>query len=192
MKKKDSISDSILEAAETLFQKWGIRKTTMDDIAQEAGKSKSLIYYYFKNKEAVRKAVAIAQAERITRIVRKEVEKKKTAKEKLLAYVYTTFCETRRAVTLYEIARGEMKTSSWLIRIREVMGRYYAREAKIVEGILRFGNKNKEFRSIGGHDISDTAQAIVTVMRSLTISLFIESEDKKLIDQIIMLLSKGL
>ncbi len=190
MEKKDSISDSILEAAETLFQKWGIKKTTMDDIAREAGKGKSSIYYYFKNKEAVLEAVAMAQAERITRIVREEVAKKETAREKLLTYVYTSFCETRRAITLYEIARGEIRANRGVIR--KIMDRYYALEEEVVEGILRFGKKRKEFRIIGYHDISDTARAIVTIMRSLVISLFIENDDKKLIDQIIMLLSEGL
>ena len=190
MEKRDSISDSILEAAETLFQKWGIRKTTMEDIAREAGKGKSSIYYYFKNKEAVLEAVAMAQADRITRIVREEVEKKKTAREKLLAYVYTSFYETRRAITLYEIARGEMSANRGVVR--KVMDKYYALEEEVVEGILRFGKKRKEFRIIGCQNISDTGRAIVTIMRSLVISLFIENDDKKLIDQIIMLLSEGL
>ncbi len=190
MKKKDSVSDSILAAAETLFQKWGIKKTTMDDIAREAGKGKSSIYYYFENKEAVLEAVAMAQAERITRIVREEVAKKETAREKLLAYVYTSFCETRRAITLYEIARGEMRATGGVLR--KVMDKYYALEEGVVAGILRYGNKRKEFRSIGSHNINDTVGAIMTIMRSLTISLFIENNDKKLIDQIIMLLSEGL
>ncbi len=189
MKKKDSISDSIIEAAEMLFQKWGIKKTTMEDIAHQAGKAKSSIYYYFKDKEAVLEAVAMAQAERITRIVREEVEKKETAREKLLAYVYTSFCETRRAITLYEIARGEMRANQGILR--KVMDKYYALEADVIKGILRYGNKRKEFRSIGSH-IDDTVGAIMTIMRSLTISLFIENDDKKIIDQIIMLLSEGL
>ncbi|MDD8012659.1 MAG: helix-turn-helix domain containing protein [Acidobacteriota bacterium] len=190
MKKKDMISASILAAAETLFQKWGIRKTTMEDIAQEAGKAKSSLYYYFKDKEAVLEAVATAQAERIIRIVREEVEKKKTAREKLLTYVYTSFRETRRAITLYEIARGEMRATPGVLR--KVIDKYHALEEEAVEEILRFGKKRKEFRIIGRHDISDTSQAIVTIMRSLIISLFIESDDKKTIDQIIALLSEGL
>jgi AcrR family transcriptional regulator len=190
MKKKESISDSILEAAEALFQKWGIKKTTMEDIAREAGKGKSSIYYYFKNKEAVLEAVAMAQADRITRIIREEVAKKETAREKLLAYVYTSFCETRRAITLYEIARNETRSNR--VVLQKVLNRYYPLEAKVVEGILRYGNKRKEFKSIGRHSINDTVGAIMTIMRSLTISLFIENNDKKLIDQIIMLLSEGL
>ncbi len=184
------VRDSILEAAEKLFQKWGINKTTMDDIAREAGKGKSSIYYYYKNKDAVLEAVAMRQADRITGIVREATEKKKTAKEKLLIYVYTSFYESRRAVTLYEIAKGEIRANRDLIQ--SVMDRFYVVQTEIVEGIIRYGNERKEFRRIGGHDVKDTVRAIVTIMRSLIMDLCIEQDDKKLIDSIIDLLSEGL
>jgi AcrR family transcriptional regulator len=190
IKKDEIMRREILRAAETLFQKWGIRKTTMEDIAREAGKGKSSLYYYFKNKEAVLEAVAMLQADRITRIIQEEIGQKETAKAKLLTYVYTSFRETRRAITLYEIARGEIKANSKLIQ--KVMDKYYALEEKVVEEILRFGNERKEFRSIRTHDIKATVRAIVTIMRSLTIDLFIANEDKKLIDLIIEFLSEGL
>jgi len=40
----------ILQEARTLFSKQGFDATTVDDIAQESGVNKALIYYYFKNK----------------------------------------------------------------------------------------------------------------------------------------------
>ena len=73
-----------------------------------------------------------------------------------------------------------------------VICQHNSARSQIVEEILRFGKKRKEFRVIGGHDISETSRAIVTIMRSLVISLFIENDDKKVIDQIIVLLSEGL
>ena len=36
-KKDDIVRAEILKAAERVFQKWGINKTTMEDIAREAG-----------------------------------------------------------------------------------------------------------------------------------------------------------
>ena len=190
MKKDEIVRGEILRAAEILFQKWGIRKTTMEDMAREAGKAKTSLYYYFPSKEAVMEAVAMHQADRITRIVQEEIGQKETAKAKLLTYVYTSFRETRRAITLYEIAKGEIKANDRVLR--KVMDEYYALEERIVEGILRFGSERKEFRSLRARDIKATVRAIVTIMRSLTMDLFIENEDKKLIDLIIELLSEGL
>ena len=44
-------TQQILEAAINTFVKYGIAKTRMADIAQEAGLSKGTIYLYFKSKE---------------------------------------------------------------------------------------------------------------------------------------------
>jgi len=49
-KKDELIKAAIIEAARRVFQKWGLKKSTMEDIAEEAGKGKSTLYYYFKSK----------------------------------------------------------------------------------------------------------------------------------------------
>lgn len=45
--------ETISSVADHLFQKNGIDKTTMDDIAREADYSKATLYVYFKNKEEI-------------------------------------------------------------------------------------------------------------------------------------------
>ncbi|MEO7453354.1 MAG: TetR/AcrR family transcriptional regulator [Fimbriimonadales bacterium] len=45
--------DLILDATDTLMQRYGFRKMTMDDIAREAGISKRTIYTHFPSKEEV-------------------------------------------------------------------------------------------------------------------------------------------
>lgn len=41
----------ILQAAHALFVRYGFKKTTMDDLAAEAGVGKGTIYYYFRSKK---------------------------------------------------------------------------------------------------------------------------------------------
>jgi len=43
--------DEILEAAHMVFMKYGIEKSTLDDIAKECGFKQQALYYYFKNKD---------------------------------------------------------------------------------------------------------------------------------------------
>jgi TetR/AcrR family transcriptional regulator, cholesterol catabolism regulator len=43
--------DKILEAAERIFKKYGVRSVSMDDIARELGISKKTLYVYVENKE---------------------------------------------------------------------------------------------------------------------------------------------
>ena len=44
---------AILAAAETIFARYGFRKTTVDDIAKEAGLSRATVYLYFASKEEI-------------------------------------------------------------------------------------------------------------------------------------------
>lgn len=45
--------EKIISAATSLFSRFGLEKTTMEDIAKAAKKGKSSLYYYFKSKEEV-------------------------------------------------------------------------------------------------------------------------------------------
>lgn len=47
----DRIAESILDAADRLFAQFGFKKTTVEEIAQEAGIGKGTIYLHFKSKE---------------------------------------------------------------------------------------------------------------------------------------------
>jgi AcrR family transcriptional regulator len=50
---KPDTGEAILDAMDALMARYGYRKTTMDDLAREAGISKRTIYLYFSSKEEV-------------------------------------------------------------------------------------------------------------------------------------------
>jgi TetR/AcrR family transcriptional regulator, cholesterol catabolism regulator len=52
-KKQAYVQDEILAAAATLFAEGGVRGVTIDHIALSLGYTKSVVYYYFKNKNQV-------------------------------------------------------------------------------------------------------------------------------------------
>lgn len=52
-KKQAFVQDEIIAAAADLIAKSGYRSVTIDDIAGELGYTKSVVYYYFKNKNEV-------------------------------------------------------------------------------------------------------------------------------------------
>ncbi len=189
LSKDDRARAGILQADDSVFQRWGLTKTTMEDIAREAGKGKSTLYYYFKNKDEVLEALAHIQVARIAALAREETARKETAREQLIAYVYITFREIRRTMAPYDIER---EMGSHRAVIDRVLAKFDAENEKAVESILRLGFQRGEFKSIGLRDIKATTRAIVAVIRSLTLNLFIDNQDKQLIDLIIALLSEGL
>ena len=75
--------EQLLDAAETVFHRKGVSKTSLNDIAEEAGLTRGALYWHFKNKhdvfeamlermdlplEILHQAIA-AQADRVTLVV---------------------------------------------------------------------------------------------------------------------------
>lgn len=66
---REEVRESILDAADRLFPRYGYKKTTMDDLAQEAGIGKGTIYLYFTSKEEV----ALSCVERLQAHIREQL-----------------------------------------------------------------------------------------------------------------------
>jgi AcrR family transcriptional regulator len=61
--------ERILAAALTRFSRYGFRRTSMEDIAAEAGVSRAALYLQFKNKEEIFRSLAsMLQAEALERV----------------------------------------------------------------------------------------------------------------------------
>lgn len=58
MTDKETRRDDLVHTAREVFFQYGVRKTTIDDIAQACGMTKSSLYHYFSGKEDLIRAVA--------------------------------------------------------------------------------------------------------------------------------------
>jgi len=83
LSKDEEAKTAILEAAKRVFQKWGLNKTTMEDIAHEAGKGKSTLYYYFKSKDEIFEFLIKNELNSILTKAKTTINQISTSKEKL-------------------------------------------------------------------------------------------------------------
>jgi len=74
---------AILDKAFALFARQGYRRTSFGDIAEEVGLSRPAIYHYFKNKDAVFKAVTDRIHKDISLAVERAVANKGSLEESL-------------------------------------------------------------------------------------------------------------
>ena len=56
--------ERLLDAATTLLVRWGYRKTTIDDVAREAGVGKGTIYLHWKDKNDLFRAAIWREQQR--------------------------------------------------------------------------------------------------------------------------------
>jgi AcrR family transcriptional regulator len=192
MEKEDIVRNEIVQVAETLFQRWGICKTTMEDIARETGKAKCTVYHYFENKMDVLYAVAEAKVISIISKAMEEVSKAGTAREKLNVYISTTIRELRHDTLMLELIKGGPRLDKEKERVYAFIDKCDKLDSDSLEPILRLGIETGEFKNIDPVNIHTAARAIMVIKRSLTINMFINNEDTQLMGFMLNILSGGL
>ncbi|MBN2636670.1 MAG: TetR/AcrR family transcriptional regulator [Prolixibacteraceae bacterium] len=156
----------IIEAAGIIFERYGFKKTTMDDIAFAAGKGKSSLYYYFKNKEEVFEAVVAHEAKQLIAEINKVINATHSAVEKLRSYVNIRM---KRFVQ-----RGNLATAlndnflATFAFIEKIQNNYRDFEIEMIAGIINEGIEKKEFKPV---DAIFTAEAILTCMIGFEVPL---------------------
>jgi len=134
---------AILEASGLLFAQYGLKKTTIDEIALKAAVSKATLYKYYRNKEEIFSAVCDCEADKLRHEIILAVEYEKTASSKLRAHLLT------RTVNLKELARYyRLAPEIWneyQFYINSVQKRIAVKEIQMLRDIITFGNSTGEF-----------------------------------------------
>jgi AcrR family transcriptional regulator len=190
MNKDDVVRAEILKAAMHVFQKWGLNKTTMEDIAREAGKGKSTLYYYYPSKEEIFDAVVVNEFEAILNKAKELAEETKTAKERLIKYIVESIKEMKNRVSTYTIVHEEIRRNQNFIK--KLRDKFQTREEKYIEEVLRSGLKNKEFTFIDKSEVKTAAKTITGMMHALELYLLLENDDTAQIDIAARFIANGL
>lgn len=82
--------DAILEAARRRFLRFGPRKTTVDEVAREAGCSRTTLYAHFRNKEDLYRSLLEQDAEAFIREASAVLEAEGNARRKIRRIVEIT------------------------------------------------------------------------------------------------------
>lgn len=169
----EHIKAEILKAAQKLFQQFGLNKTTMEEIAQAAGKGKSTLYYYYKSKEEIFDAVLFYEMDDVFRLTQEAIAKAPTASEKLREFAITKFKVVQDKTNLYNIVSGEIREDIKVLN--KVRNRYNQCELNLLINILEFGIQTKEFEYLNNEALHRTAFTMISSFRGLKMSLFFEN-----------------
>ena len=81
--------ERILDTARTIFTRFGIKKSTMDEIAKKIRMGKSTLYHYFKSKEDIFLAVVKRESDTLKKNLQGVLEKNNSPTDKFRNYVKT-------------------------------------------------------------------------------------------------------
>ncbi len=187
---RDIVREQIINAAAVVFGRFGYKKTTMDEIAIATGKGKTAIYYYFKNKEDVFKAVIEKEAEELEKNLMEAITSKSSPDEKLKAYFYARMRTMIGLSNFYDAMKNELLDHlPFINNIRKTIDH---KELELVKAILNEGVSKNIFEL---KDLDFAALTIVTILKGLEIPLFVENKISDLsayIDHFVHILCYGL
>ncbi|MBC7660063.1 MAG: TetR/AcrR family transcriptional regulator [Chitinophagaceae bacterium] len=135
----------ILEAAKTLFGRYGMKKTSIEEIAQAAGLGKGTVYLYFKSKDEIFSVLASQFATEFETALDHALKDPRTPTDRLRAFIETRIgffdrCFREYGATAESILEAE--SSSVVDGLRK---QYGGRHVSIIADLLEEGKRSGEF-----------------------------------------------
>lgn len=143
MKTNEETRQKILDAANQIFHEYGPIKATLADVAHKAGISKSLIYYYFQDKNALFREVALKMARRFIAGMRKRVMQEKTAVDRLRVLMTERFERLTRVAARRKVSLE--RSLEYYPVFHSLMDMFWDEETGLIHELIVFGNDRGEF-----------------------------------------------
>jgi len=180
----------ILKVSKTLFSRFGLVKTTVDEIAKLARIGKGTIYHYFKSKEDIFAEVIQKESNILQEKIQQALKSEHTPQGKLTAFVKTRFRHLKELTNYYSALKDDyLQHYSF---IEETRREYLEREIQTVKDLLDEGMEKGVF------EIKDTklaAESIIFLLKGLEYPWTAEKDKpdiERCTDQFLNIMFKGI
>jgi AcrR family transcriptional regulator len=188
---KEEVRTHIVGVARRIFTRKGFRKTTMDEIAGASKMGKSSIYYYFKSKEEIFRAVVELEARMLKERLDRFIGHSTSPSERLKAYILFRLHHIRTLENFYSALNED--ALSHMGFILEIRRNFEIEEQQLVREILEDG-MNQQIFQLSSSKIG--AIAISTMMKGLELPLLLDEAHKtdreELMEDLIRVLLYGI
>jgi len=188
---KDEVREQVVQAARQVFARYGYKKTTLDDIARESHKGKSTIYYYFKSKDEIFKAVIDSEAEIRIKAINEKINPISNPMLKLRTYIYVRMVTLKMVANYYEAIKNDLLDNLYFVN--NFRSDHFGEEVKQVKNMLGDGIE-MGFYTIQNPEL--TAKTIVTLLHGFEVPLILENlsdeELQKSVDEMLNILFYGI
>jgi len=187
--KKNKTRNLILKKAAEVFTAKGIQNTTIEDVTKHLGKAKSLIYYYFSDKETLYKEVLENEINSLRNKVNEKLNSTVDPISKLRMYFELRIQKTKELINLLPFKNHLDENLPF---IKEMRKKYDDEETTIIKKILEEGAKRNIFYLT---DLNNTTNAILTALKiaelPYLISEYIDNYDE-MMDSLIDIVLYGI
>lgn len=140
---------AILQAAIREFAREGVAGARTDAIARSAGVNKALLYYYFKDKEALYQAVLDYVFSGARVVIQNALSQELPPRERLAAYVGAHFDYIASNPLLPRIVHAEfLRAGKEPSRLQRIAKQYFQPTFVNIAALLKEGERCGEFRPV--------------------------------------------
>jgi AcrR family transcriptional regulator len=166
MSPKQDVSEQrraqIIDAATTVFAKFGFNKARMDDIAKESELSKGALYLYFKSKEEIFEKILDNFFQReFDFIARLSMDESKTAREKMVSLTSVVLDDIVRMEFAMPIFFEFWSMSFRKKPVRKIFQKYMENYVRLVVPLVEEGIAAGDFCEGDAYDISMAYGALI-------------------------------
>src|SRR5664279_3791710 len=153
---------AILKAAVAEFSEYGIAGARTDAIARAAQVNKALLYYYFKDKDALYEAVLDHVFSGLRERVMPVLESALPPRQKMLEYLGAYFDYIAANPRFPRVVQSEwMRSGEGSARMQRVAKEYFAPIYGKLIAVLKEGVEAGEFRAVNPMDFLPSIAAII-------------------------------
>ncbi len=131
--------NNIITAAQSLFARFGLKKTTVDEIAKFARVGKGTIYKFFRSKEEVFSEVVDREIEFLKLKILEAIDKETQPEQKIRAFMLAKINYLKVLANLYHITQKD--ASEHWPEIEEARQKMTEQDRNIIKRILDEGVK---------------------------------------------------
>jgi AcrR family transcriptional regulator len=172
----DLAKDEIVRAALRLYQKVGPTNVTMDDLAGASGRSRTSLYYYYKNRDEIFHAAMEKIAGEMATEIRQAVGRAETLPDKIFAFcqskINASLGDWKKVLNDMWAAMSAEEQSRHVRAMATLHNKLIYHESMILNEILADAARRKEMRAISPGDQDMLVFLISSGIRGLRREIF--------------------
>ncbi|MBW1701703.1 MAG: TetR/AcrR family transcriptional regulator [Deltaproteobacteria bacterium] len=182
--------ESILDTAKKMFARYGLQKTTLDEVARMARVAKATIYNYFGSKDQVYLEVLRREMDEIVEKISSSVSQEVLPGNKLITFVRAKFRYMRKAINILNLDREGIE--KLLPNAESIRNELFEREVDIIHSILKKGVEQGVFYI---NNLPLTSRAIAHALKGFELNWLVQESEEKIeqyLDELMSILFYGL
>jgi AcrR family transcriptional regulator len=190
------VREEILATTRSVIQRYGLRKTTMDDIARAMGRERSSLYYYFPGRDELIRAFIQNELMEMAQVVHTEVARHKDAIGRMRAYVIARLEQVAERVSVYGETVPQYRAGSDIQQMTEQRQTFDEAEQRFFADLIMDGIRDGQLRRLSEAEVLLFTRFAFSAIRGVELELVLDplrATDLKMQAQVAMdIFSRGL